>query len=140
MKRFAGVLAFVAGAGLAVVAALWRIKAAESAAPAFIVITGLALGSVGWLLVRIGRGLVEGKSLAVAAGVDESRKTSKVTLVFAALLFVPLWLMSLSIAISSIAPGNSVERLVGWSIAAAFFSLVVMGLVREWRRPLPGGT
>ena len=135
LRFVAGVIAFGAGAAFAAGAFLWRRKVAElDDAPAFIALAGAALGSLGSLLVQVAYGLMAGKSLQQAAGVDESRKSSKVTLVMAGLLFVPLWAASLAMVVTSIAPGTSMQRLMVWSLIAAFLTLLVFGLVREWRR------
>jgi hypothetical protein len=128
----AGVIAFVAGAAVAVL--VWAMKDTleESHQPQFLV---LAVGAMGWAgtqLRRVGQAFWSGDPARL--GVDERRKTSPVVIGLALMLFGPMLAAASWLLVNSLSPSASLRRFVASAAFFAFSAAVVAALARELKR------
>lgn len=134
LRLIGGAVVFLVGALVTVAGGLTRDVAVEGNQPRFIALAALAVGSLGLVVVNIGLGLMQGKNITEAVGIDESRRTSRVTLVAAGLLFVPLWLAGLGLTAQRFLSGDDMLSAAVSAAMTAFLSVLVWALVRAWKR------
>jgi hypothetical protein len=140
LSRFSGLVTFAIGIAIGVAALLWK-DAMSRDMPRYLLGMPLVLGALARMLLWIGTGLAQGKTLVEAAGADESKRTSRFVVVLAMVLFVPVWVGALAMTIAGLRASASATRLLVWSLVAAVLSGLIAALIRELRKarsPAPG--
>jgi hypothetical protein len=131
-SRAPAVIAFGAGACIALIVWAMQDKLEASAQPQWLVLSVGLFGWVGTRLRALGEAFFSGRQRT--HGVDEARRTSRVVLLLAWALVSLLCAGAVAGFVDAVGPTGTPRGLVGSGATFGFGLSVLVAIVREWRR------